>query len=334
MNEILDCQLNEIKSINITKKMTDVNYLRIVETMRRVSTKNMIRLSKAPDPDGKFLLHEELERAIPNESVISSLITTDPERVSKLNESGSNSLHVASQYIKTVDPSIFLLLIEADPQCCSVVNKYGLLPIHKAAMNSSDLTKASSRSFKMLLATHPDGIRQPNNFGQLALHLALSTKHPTMLIVNQLIESFPESLRVQDKFGHLPLHKACSNKKISQEIIISVLNSYRKGASYADVNGFTPLHWLACQDKPNVEVIKEFLKIFPMAVHIYDNQERKPVDLQQMRKTPCQITVFLLLDKQREILNGKFDERVYEAHEIFSDHSRPPTRDASVNGDM
>jgi len=294
-----------------------------------------MRASKEPtDPDGRNLLHEELERAIPNETVISSLIASNPARVSKLNDSGSNALHVASKYIKTIDPSIFLLLIEADAEICSVANHMGLLPLHKAAMNSSDLTKASSRSFKMLLATYPDGIKIANNSGQLAIHLSLCTKHPTMLIVNQLIESYPESLRIQDKFGCLPLHKAASNKKISPEIIISVLHSYRKGASYADINGFTPLHWLACQDKPNVEVIKEFLKIFPMAVHIYDNQDRKPVDLQQMRKNPCQITVFLLLDKQREILNGKFDERVYESHEIFSDHSRPPTRDATVNGDM
>ena len=316
-------------------KMTDVNYLRIVETMRRVSTKNMMKASKEPaDPEGRLLLHEELERAIPNETVISSLIASNPGRVSKLNDSLSNALHVASQHIKTIDPSIVLLLIEANPESCSVVNKYGVLPLHKAAMNSSDLTKASSRSFKMLLATYPEGIKIANSLGQLAIHLALSTKHPTMLIVNQLIETYPESLRIQDKFGCLPLHKAASNKKISPEIIISVLNSYRKGASYADINGFTALHWLACQDKPNVEVIKEFLKIFPMAVHISDNNDRKPVDLQQMRKNPCQITVFLLLDKQREILNGKFDERVYESHEIFSDHSRPPTRDATVNGDM
>ena len=311
--------------------MADTSYLRIAETMRRVSTKDMMRLAKAPDPEGTFLLHEELQRAMPNEAVIASLLASDPTRVSKLNESGSNSLHVAAQYIKTVDPSIFLLLIEADPVCCSVVNRYGLLPLHKAAMNSSDLTKASSRSFRMLLATHPNGIRQPNNAGQLALHLALSAKHPTMLIVNQLIEAYPEALRIQDKFGHLPLHKASSNKRISADIVISVLKSYRNAASYADINGFTPLHWLACQDNPNAEVVKEFLRVFPMAAHIHNNQQRKPVDLQQMRKLPCAITVFLLLDKQREILNGKFDERVYESHEI--DDSRPPTRDATVNGE-
>lgn len=309
----------------------DPHYLKIVENLRKVSTRGMMKLSRENDPVGRHLLHEELARAIPSVDVISSLLSHDITRVSRVNDCGSNSIHVASQYIKTVDPGIFLSLIDAYPDGCSVVNNYGMLPIHKAAMESSDLTKTSSRSFKMMIATYPESLKVPNIRGQLPLHLALSVpKHPTMLIINQLIDSFPESLKMPDKFGHLPLHCACANKRISPEIIIVVLNSFRQGASYANSNGMTPLHLLASQDKPNIDVVKELLKIFPMAVHICDSQDRKPVDLQQMRSEPCAVTTFLLLDKQREILNGKFDERVYETHEIFSDASRPPTRDATV----
>lgn len=310
--------------------MSSDKHLQICEMMRKVSTKNMLKLAaETEDPADRFLLHEELSRAFPNAAVIASLLLSDPTRASKVNASGSNSIHIIAQYIKTIDPAIVLTLIDAHPDGCSTVNKYGLLPIHKAAINSEDLSKSSFRSFKMILATYPDGIRIPNIHGQLAIHLALSSKHPTMLVINYMIEAYPESLRHQDKYGHLPIHQACANKNVSLEIIIALISSYRKGCSYGDINGFTPLHWIASHDNPNVEIIKELLNVFPMAVHIHDIKDRKPIDLQKMRKSPCAITEFLLLDKQEKILSGKYDERVYEPHEMFSENSRPPTRDES-----
>ena len=310
------------------------HYLKVCETMRKTNIKQMLKLSKEPDPDGRYLLHEELGRAMPSEKVISELISFDSKRVSNINNEGSNSIHVACQYIKSIEPSIFLTLLDIYPEGCAVVNNYGLLPIHKAVMNNCE-SKSSIRSLKMILGNYPEGLRIQNNQGQLPIHLALSIpKNPKTLVINILIESYPDCLKIQDKFGHLPLHKICANKGATVDIILLILNSFRQGASYADINGMTPLHWLVSRDNPNVESIKELLKVFPMAVHISDGHNRKPIDIQKLRKSPCPMTCFLLLDKQREILNGKYDERVYEVHEILGENSRPPTRDASVVEDQ
>lgn len=306
------------------------NFLKVCNNMRKISVKEMLKLANEPDPHNRFLLHEELSRAIPNEVVISALISFDPTRVSKINNEGSNSIHVACQYIESVDPSIFLALLDTFPEGCAVMNKYGLLPAHKALMNNCE-SKSSIRSLKMIVGNHPEGLQVQNNQGQLPIHLALSIpKHVKISNINLLIEGYPNCLKVQDKFGHLPLHKACGKKGISSDIVVLILNGFRKASSYADINGMTPLHWLASRDNPNVDSIKELLNVFPMAVHISDVQNRKPIDIQKLRKTPCPITSFLLLDKMREVLNGKYDERVYEVHEILGDNSRPPTRDATV----
>ena len=75
--------------------------------MRRESIPDMIKMAKQPDPAGRILLHEELQRAQPNEDVIDALLNLDPKRIKKKNEFGSSAMHVLCQNIHSVESGKF-----------------------------------------------------------------------------------------------------------------------------------------------------------------------------------------------------------------------------------
>jgi len=165
--------------------------------LRKMTIKEMIKASTRSELSvGRNLLHEELMRAQPDESVIKLLIQKVPERVSAPNEHGSIALHVACNNINSCDSIIMLILLDAYPNGIYVKNNLGLLPIHKAAMQCSDV---SAGSLSILIEfNNNDTLSVPNKENQLTLHLALACpKVVSFEVIEILVDAFPQALTLQ-----------------------------------------------------------------------------------------------------------------------------------------
>lgn len=165
--------------------------------LRKMTIKEMLKASNHNELlNGRNLLHEELLRAQPDESVIKQLIQKMPERVSVPNEHGSIALHVACNNINSCDSSVILILLDAYPDGINIKNNLGLLPIHKAAMKCSDL---SVGSLSILIDFNNNcTLSIPNKENQLPLHLALaSPKVVSFEVIQTLVDSFPRALSIQ-----------------------------------------------------------------------------------------------------------------------------------------
>jgi hypothetical protein len=161
--------------------------------MRRVSVAEMLKLAKLrDDPPGRLLLHEELARAKPNESVIEALLASNSERASTPNDSGSLPVHVASGRIHDLDSSILLALMDAYPPALSYENVHGLLPLHKAVMAPlvSSSKRANLDNITMLIEGYEPALKARTRTGQVPLHLAVSTPK---VVSSELVELLLES---------------------------------------------------------------------------------------------------------------------------------------------
>ena len=101
--------------------------------MRKVSVRDMMELAKKPDPEGRMLLHEELERAKPNEDIIEVLLQVEPERIKKRKPvSGLLPIHVACLNIHSISSDVLMTLLEAWPDSVKQQCSYGFTPLHWA----------------------------------------------------------------------------------------------------------------------------------------------------------------------------------------------------------
>jgi len=167
------------------------------EFLRKMTIKEMIQASNQNEIQmGRNLLHEELQRAQPDESVVKRLIQTMPQRVSAPNEHGSIALHVACNNIKSCDSSLMLILLDAYPDGINIKNNLGLLPMHKAAMQCSDVSVGSLNI--LMEFNNNNTLSIPNKEKQLPLHLALaSPKVICFEVIETLVDAYPGALSVQ-----------------------------------------------------------------------------------------------------------------------------------------
>jgi ankyrin repeat protein len=84
----------------------------------------------------------------------------------------------------------------------------GKLPLHYALNNNIDVNDVVKlHVVRLLVQTHPEGVRVPDEQGLLPLHIACQD-WLSLQIVQLLVESHPDGARVPDIVGKLPLHYA------------------------------------------------------------------------------------------------------------------------------
>ena len=119
----------------------------------------------------------------------------------------------------------------------STPNKFGWLPIHKAAVvkESHLLTHPNIRGVERIIDCFPEGLLSSTLDGQLPIHLSLMSNSFTPIeIIQLLVDKCPESVHWKDKYGQLPLHKAASNRRISPDVIDLLISTYPGGACVKD----------------------------------------------------------------------------------------------------
>lgn len=221
--------------------------------IREVLSKDKFtKLAMDPDPEGRFLLHDEYKEIRPNEFFIGELLKYQPDRISRINGSGEVPLHCACRNMDNIEVSLLALLLEAYPDGARVPNNKGYLPLHKAVSIASavpggdDLFSLKQRknmkSLGLILEAFPEALSQQNMEGQLPLHVAVSRPPSISLSVVQLLcQYYPEGARVSDDYGHLPLHKSVQvarKEKANPQVVEVLLELFPKGAVYQDYRGY------------------------------------------------------------------------------------------------
>lgn len=251
--------------------------------MRKVSVRDMMELAKKPDTEGRLLLHEELDRAKPNEDIIEVLLQVEPERIKKKKPvSGLLPIHVACQSIHSISSDVLMTLLEAWPDSIKQQCNFGFLPLHKALMaNMIGNQPPNIDNITMIVEAYPEGVGIQNNRGQYPLHCCIENRRPNSELVDLLIDLSGKWIcDVEDKMGHTPLHKAVSRKKDPEisSIVETLVEKAPQCCKHPDKLGMLPIHWAVSRQEPVLEVLIELMEAFPLAIFHKDNSGKMPYD--------------------------------------------------------
>ena len=335
------------------------------EMMRRVSQREMIEMAEKPDPEGRNLLFEELNRAKPSEDVLEALVAGDPSRMQKMDSAKHLPLHIACNHIHSIDPDILLFLMEKDPKAVEKPNKYGWLPLHKAVSTSLCHNRPPNLdNISMIWEAYPDAVRKKTKKGQYPLHLAISEPSRRMSsdVIELILNTEPKVCRKKDSYGHTPLHKVVRRKGPEAQMAFDMLiEAYPDAAKIEDVRGMLPLHHAVCPIAPHMETVYELIEIYPQGVlhrdktHdmsiVTDHAGRYPMDIILTKgDARCGTTMDLLnttyeklkfggkkgaggkviKNKEEESRHGTYDESL-EGNQVGST-DRPSTVDTTGSG--
>ncbi len=261
--------------------------------MRSTSVREMIKLAEKPDPKGRNLMFEELNRAKPSEDVLEALLAGDPTRISKTDSAKHSPLHIACNHIHSIDPDILLFLMEKDPETIQKPNKHGWLPLHKAVACSLCHNRPPNvDNINILLEAYPEAVRKKTKKLQFPLHLAISepSRRMSSEVVELILNAEPKVCKKQDSYGHTPLHKVVRRKGPEAQMAFDMLiEAYPGAAKLEDQRGMLPLHHAVCPIAPHIETIYELVEAYPQGVlhrdktHdmsiVTDHQGRYPMDI-------------------------------------------------------
>ena len=174
-------------------------------------------------------------------------------------------LHVAIQ--RKCSPDVQLALIEAFPEACKAKNRYGLLPLHLAMINGSDI-RVVTRLLEMheqaasvpfhdergshpttidgrtpLYAKAPKGAKQEN--ADYPLHVCLMTGHNSDAVSVAVVKAYPDAVRQGNNKGNLPLHDALV-KKDHAALIKEMVEQYPQSLEQPTASGWLPLQVMMC----------------------------------------------------------------------------------------
>ena len=114
-----------------------------------------------------------------------------------------------------------------------------------------------------LIEHYPDGLKQKDKDGNLAIHSACENNAPNDKVILKMIDLYPDSLRRKDKDGNTPLHSFIENPSQinNREKVIGVMVKEYEGAlAEKDKDGNLPIHSALAQGKKiSIEGIKALL---------------------------------------------------------------------------
>ena len=149
------------------------------------------------------------------------------------------------------------LRIESHPQEAKKKDRWGELPLHKAACRGTSVAVVSA-----LLIAYPDGARIQNKNGELPLHFAAESD-ASVDVVSVLLNAYPGGAQIQDKRGNLPLHQATCCYNLNIDLVSVLLNAYPGGAQIKNQVGHLPLHKAVCEPNVSVDVVSALLSAYP-----------------------------------------------------------------------
>ena len=96
-----------------------------------------------------------------------------------------------------------------------------------------------------LIEHYPDGLKQKDKDGNLAIHAACENNAPNDKVILKMMELYPGSLETKDKDGNLAIHSLSENTKQMEnrdKVILKMIDLYPDSLRRKDKDGNTPLH--------------------------------------------------------------------------------------------
>ena len=96
-----------------------------------------------------------------------------------------------------------------------------------------------------LIEHYPDGLKQKDKDGNLAIHAACENNAPNDKVILKMMELYPGSLETKDKDGNLAIHSLSENTKQMEnrdKVILTMIDLYPDSLRRKDKDGNTPLH--------------------------------------------------------------------------------------------
>jgi ankyrin repeat protein len=228
-------------------------------------------------------LYSELKMYEPDDALIAELLSRDPSLAAERDGSDSTVLHAACANIENLPTRVFKLLLSAHPEAVKHANRFGLLPIHRAA--TSYCTEAALPTIQLLLDLYPKSLACKTRDGALPLHMSLSyPKITSYKLVEMLVDARPASVGEADRYGRYPLHRAASKVHVDPGIVSLLLDRAPQIAFLKDNNGWLPLHWALSKDCPSLEVFYLLVGVYAEGLYDPDPEGRTPYDKVMARK--------------------------------------------------
>lgn len=174
-------------------------------------------------------------------SVVDCLVTTYPAALMRKEEGGDRlPLHMA--ILKGASIAIIRYLMEARPQALEKADCEGNLPIHYAAMYSSE------HVIRVTADRYPAACRHANLKERMPLHIvcARNWDHQDFDLISLdqihwIFQQWPAAVQHADRNGCLPLHVACSQPQPRWDVLNLLIEAYSVGLLHKDDEERMPL---------------------------------------------------------------------------------------------
>jgi hypothetical protein len=172
---------------------------------------------------------------------VDCLVTTYPGSLMRKEEGGDRlPLHMA--ILKGASLAVIRYLLEALPQALEKADCEGNLPLHYAAMYSSE------QIIRLVADRYPAACRHANVKERMPLHLlcARNWDHQDydLISLNQIhciFTSWPAAVQHADRNGCLPLHVACSQPQPRWDVLNLLIEAFAAGLLHKDDEERVPL---------------------------------------------------------------------------------------------
>ena len=141
----------------------------------------------------------------PNITNISMILEAHPEAVYMQNSIGQTPLHCALEAKKLFSDVIDLIIQASGKKICSVVDRYGSTPLHKAVTRKKGAEE--NLIIETLVENEPGACMVSDHLGMLPLHWAVSKLEPVLDVLIELLDAFPYGIFHRDNTGKLPVDR-------------------------------------------------------------------------------------------------------------------------------
>ena len=152
----------------------------------------------------------------------------------------------------------------------------------------------SPQRARALIRDHDVDVREKNEKGRTALHLALGARIEKSLLkwnvykedmwpddtpisielIHVLLEVYPDSVKEKNRHGFLPLHIVCE-KNAPIDVIKLLIDVYPDGVKEKNINDSLPLH-ISCEENASIDVIKLLYDKYKEGASISDSFGKAP----------------------------------------------------------
>jgi ankyrin repeat protein len=207
-------------------------------------------------------------------------------------------------------------LVRRAPSAVRVASDALLFPF-QYVIKESNLSAPVAR---FLAEQWPGAVRQPDESGGTAMHVAVSRFTPRLSFVQFLAEERPELLQATDRTGSTPLHSAAAQicllpgaeqdlrwwdrERLGKhiEIVRYLVEQRPQSLADPDHRGSLPLHVAAARTVSALDLARLMADAHPEALGATDNAGSLPIHVAVAMTNPCLALVKFLAERRPEAL--------------------------------